>query len=813
MDVKERRKKVEELLRKKLGICDIAKLLGYATRVIERDVIWIGEHGESRQPDISISVGNEIVLGRKKEEKPSEVKVNRSKQIAKRREEIARLYNEGKETNEIAEELGISKQIVYQDIRILIEEKRIVKRERKRGTKSKNTEKSKQIAKRREEIARLYNEGKTVKEISEELGVTIATVYNDIKVLVEEKRIVKNTKRRTQDEKPEETKGRKKEIQKRVAKRREEIARLYNEGKTVKEISEELGVTMATVYNAIKVLEAEEKIERHKVRRKKNTAKVAKRREEIARLYNKGKEANEIAEELGISKQIVYQDIRILIEEKRIVKRERGTRSKSTKRREEVARLYNEGKEADEIAEELGISIQIVYRDIRILIEEKRIVKRERKSYRRSKPNNKKLEKIEELFSKGKSYGEIADELNLSIIDVMSYLQQVKYIQEGTKINEDRKINVKILYEQGKTIGDIAKELNITEALVREDLLSFGIIPDLRIISPTQKEKPEKQEKKDLEEKTTNGRNLPNKEEQRTPENHLWGIKERREEIAKLYDDGIENDEIARRLDIPLRVVERDIAAILDSRRFRDESSLTKMRESITSIESDENQETITKRRNRVEELVKQGENAEEIAEELGVEKSVIIQDMKCLMKEGRIPKSYKREFRKDRIERQRQKRNIIERREKVAELYKEGKTANEIAEEIGVPTSTIQNDIKLLLNEHIIEKREPKRRKGKGQIPKQGEETDLTSLGDRNTPEEKSVRSKSEQRYYNNILKVIKMCIQSGDFKGAEESIEMLKKEVKLGEEEKDKLDKLLTAIVSKAYSNKVARENEKDR
>ena len=697
MDVKERRKKVEELLRKKLGIYDIAKLLGYAIRVIERDVIWIKEHGESRQPDISISVGNEIVLGRKKEEKPSEVKVKRSKQIAKRREEIARLYNEGKETNEIAEELGISKQIVYQDIRILIEEKRIVKRERKRGTKSKNTKKSKQISKRREEIARLYNEGKTVKEISEELGVTIATVYNDIKVLVEEKRIVKNTKRRTQDEKPEETKGRKKEIQKRVA-----------------------------------------------------------------------------------------------------------------KRREEVARLYNEGKEADEIAEELGISKQIVYRDIRILIKEKRIVKRERKSYRRSKPNNEKLKKIEELFSKGKSYGEIADELDLSIIDVMSYLQQVKYIQEGTKINEDRKINVKILYEQGKTIGDIAKELNITETLVREDLLSFGIIPDLRIISPTQKEKPEKE---DLEEKTTNGRNLPNKEEQRTSENHLWGIKKRREEITKLYDDGIENDEIARRLDIPLRVVERDIAAILDSRRFRDESSLTKMRESITSIESDENQETITKRRNRVEELVKQGENAEEIAEELGVEKSVIIQDMKCLMKEGRIPKSYKREFRKDRIERQRQKRNIIERREKVAELYKEGKTANEIAEEIGVPTSTIQNDIKLLLKEHIIEKREPKRRKGKGQIPKQGEETDSTSLGDRNTPEEKSVRSKSEQRYYNNILKVIKMCIQSGDFKGAEKSIEMLKKEVKLSEEEKDKLDKLLTAIVSKAYSNKVARENEKDR
>ena len=261
MDVKERRKKVEELLNKKREAVDIARTLGVPVRTIERDIEFINEHSKRRQAIISASVQTEIMLGRKKEEKPSEVKVKRSKQIAKRREEIARLYNEGKETNEIAEELGISKQIVYQDIRILIEEKRIVKRERKRGTKSKNTEKSKQIAKRREEIARLYNEGKTEKEISEELGVTIATVYNDIKVLVEEKRIVKNTKRRTQDEKPEETKGRKKEIQKRVAKRREEIARLYNEGKTEKEISEELGVTIATVYNDIKVLVEEKRIQ------------------------------------------------------------------------------------------------------------------------------------------------------------------------------------------------------------------------------------------------------------------------------------------------------------------------------------------------------------------------------------------------------------------------------------------------------------------------------------------------------------------------------------------------------------------------
>lgn len=587
MDVKERRKKVEELLRKNLGIYDIAKLLGYATRVIERDVIWIKDHRESRQLDISLSVENEIMLGRKKEEKTSEVKVKRSKQIAKRREEVARLYNEGKTAKEIAEELGISKQIVYQDIRILIEEKRIVKRERKRSTKSKSTERS---------------------------------------------------------------------------------------------------------------------------------------------------ESN--------------------------------------------------------------------------------------------KPLINKVEKIEELFSKGKDYGEIADELGMSIIDVMRYLQQIKDVKEETRIKVDRKTNVKILYEEGKTIGDIAKKLKISEALVREDLLSFGIIPDIGIVPKIQEEKPEEQT---LEEKTTNGRDLADKKESKTSENRLLLIKERRENIAKLYDSGMENDEIARILNIPIRVIERDIDAILDARRFKDEDSTKNIRESRISSQSEEEQEIITKRRNRIEELVKQGKNIKEIEGELGVEEPVIAQDIFCLIRERRIPESYKKEFSEDRRERRKDKSQIIERREQVAKLYKEGKNVQEIAEELGITISTVQSDIKLLLKQHIIEKREferkngtPKSRKeekagneGKEQTVKQRREQVLTlyASGKGKTKEEKSVRTKSEQRYYNNILKVIKMCLQSRDFKGAVDNIEMLKNEVKLSEEEKDKLDELLTAIVFRLNSHKVAEEDEKDR
>ena len=758
MDVKERRKKVEELLNKKREAVDIAKTLGVPVRTIERDIEFINEHSKRRQAIISASVQTEIMLGRKKEEKPLEVKVKRSKQIAKRREEVARLYNEGKTAKEIAEEIGVSIQIVYQDIHILVEEKRIVKRERKSLTRSKKTKRIEQVAKRREEVVRLYNEGKTVDEISKKIGVSIATIYSDIKVLVEEKTIVKNTRRRTQDEKPEKTKGRKKEIQKRAAKRREEVARLYNEGKNVKEIAEELGVTIVTVYNDIKVLEAEEKIERHKIKRKKNTAKLTKRREEIARLYNEGKTPKEIAEKLGISLTVVYRDLKELENEEKIKRRKR----------------------------EVG----------------------ERKRKNSNSPKINKSKKIEELFSKGKSYGEIADELDMSIIDVMRYLQQIKDVKEEKRINGDRKTNVKILYEEGKKISDIAKKLNISEVLVREDLLSFGIIPDLGIVSKRQEEKPEEQT---LEEKTKNERALTDKKELLTSENRLLVIKERREKVAKLYDEGIEDDEIARTLNIPLRVIERDIDAILDARRFKDENFPENMGESISSSQSEEEQEIVTKRRNRIEELVKQGKNVKEIAEELGVEKSLIVQEMKYLMREGRIPRSYKKEFSKDRRERRKSNPKIIERREKVAKLYKEGKTVDEIAEELGIAIFIVQNDIKVLLKENVIEKRENNRknRKPKSKEERTGNEEKEQTVKQRR----ENIRTKSEQKYYNSILKVIKMCIQSRDFKGAVEQIEMLKNEVKLSEEEKSKLDELLTAIMAKLHSYKVPKEDEKDR
>ena len=53
-----------------------------------------------------------------------------------------------------------------------------------------------EIESRRKKVARLYNEGKSNKEIEEELGLSDSTVYRDIKVLIEEGVIEARTEKR-----------------------------------------------------------------------------------------------------------------------------------------------------------------------------------------------------------------------------------------------------------------------------------------------------------------------------------------------------------------------------------------------------------------------------------------------------------------------------------------------------------------------------------------------------------------------------------------------------------------------------------------
>ena len=675
MDVKERREKVEELLNKKREAVDIAKTLGVPVRTIKRDIEFIKAHSKRRQEIISASVQTEIMLGRKKEEKPHEVKVKRSKQIAKRREEVERLYNEGKTAKEIAGELGISIQIVYQDIRILIEEKRIVKRERKSTERSKST-RSEQIAKRREEVERLYNEGKTVKEIAEKLGVSLVTIYSDLKLL-----------------------------------------------------------------------EKDEKI-----------------------------------------------------------RRKRTTKRKKT-----------------------------------------------------DKPKINIYKKIEELFSQGKSYGEIADEVNMDILDVITYLQKLEEKGETKKTNTNRRTTVRRLYEEGKTIESIVAELHISETLVKEDLLSFGIIQDLGIIP--EKEKTEQGED-ESELQQTEGE--PAEEEKKTKSNpkgensRSISIKERRKIVEQLYDNGMDEEDIANELGVSVRVVERDIDAILDARRFKDENIPMETENDSTSKLTEEEQENIRKRRNKVEQLYKEGKTVSEIAEELRVEKSIIIADIKILMRDKRIPETNMKEFSEDRIERlkgQRKKEerepnnvsinvsrrkktyetDITKRREQEEALYNDGYAIEEIARVLGIPKATVYSDIEVLAEQGRVKKRTSGETLKLRKIRKKQATEEITEkilnlynngktaleisdileisisevlniirnlkkvgkIVEKTEEAEENPRNKAEEMYYKSMLRSIKLFIKSGEFASVVRYVEVLNAEVKLTDKEKRDLNELLRLIV----------------
>ena len=492
-----------------------------------------------------------------------------------------------------------------------------------------------------------------------------------------------------------------------VKERRRNVEKLYKSGTKPEKIAKLLGISVRTIERDIAFLQEHNKEETGKTefsvhaerisirekekrreekkskingkrRGRKRSKEVAKRREKVARLYTEGKTVREIAEELGVSVSIIYQDIRILIEEGKIKKREE---KKSEKNSKNENRKIN--RKAEEKAENSGIDV-----------------------YEEITPQESKYMKIEALYRENRSYGEIADELNLSILEVMEYLQQIKLNKFTETEISDRKTMVKKLYEEGKTLEEIANNLNISETLVKEDLLAFGIIPGIELVREKRKEEQSQDKQKSEEEKIVNKKEVIGK----TPKSHILGIKERREKVEKLYDEGMEEEEIASKLGVSVRVVKRDIEALLDIRMIQDKSTKVKIDDNLKK----EEEARILKRREQIERLYKEGKSAQEIAEELGISKEIVIEDIKILIRDGKLPKGNRKEFSKDRKERIVNKRKKIfeERRKKVAELYNEGRSLEEIAEELSISVLVVKNDINILVGRKIIERRVEKEAK-----------------------------------------------------------------------------------------------------
>ena len=96
--------------------------------------------------------------------------------------------------------------------------------------------------------------------------------------------------------------------------------------------------------------------------------------------------------------------------------------SKKEERKEKVVELYNLGVKTEEIAKNLNVCVETIYRYIKELKKEGKIKKIDKES------------RVEELYNSGIGIEEIAKILNVSVGTTIKYIEQLR--QKGKGYNE-----------------------------------------------------------------------------------------------------------------------------------------------------------------------------------------------------------------------------------------------------------------------------------------------------------------------------------------------------------------------------------------
>ena len=369
--------------------------------------------------------------------------------------------------------------------------------------------------------------------------------------------------------------------------------------------------------------------------------------------------------------------------------------------------------------------------------------------------------KIDELLKRGVHYGEVADILEIDIMEVINYANKVQVKRnEKTHDNDSsvtsRKEKIKTMLLNDKmSIEEIASKLGVSTSLIKEDLLMMGIAPNL----PSNLSKKVLQQNSESNASSYNGRKKASTKKQREPkQKQASSILETRNEIATFYRSGMPIEEIYEAFsDISPEIIDKHIRFIeehdimgeykestddtiqgkkpkkdsddkewgrtpeIRKRRiniYRLYGKMTKaeiakeLGVSIATISADMVQlrkigvitsnVKYSKKRNRREEIKKlySTMSIDELAERFGVARTTILADILHLTKTGKIENLTK---------------NKIEQRRKiVASLYGEN-YISELAEMLGVSTTTINDDIRVLKREGVLDnKRELRGRKTK---------------------------------------------------------------------------------------------------
>ena len=291
--------------------------------------------------------------------------------------------------------------------------------------------------------------------------------------------------------------------------------------------------------------------------------------------------------------------------------------------------------------------------------------------------NNK---KIDELLEQNMSYGKIADLLGIDLIDVIDYDNKrvkAKKTKELQNIPANRKKAIKKKFlEDEMSVSEIADDLGISEKQVNEDLTMLGIDPKLPPALRKQLLENTKKRKNDVSENKS------------TSKTEVGGIIATRLKIANLlFEKGISEDEIYRIFsDIPQDVIDWHIQYVknhnITGYEGIDIHEVTKPgKEEKSAFGTRPN---IIERRKAVYELVRKNKLEGEIASELGISIITVENDLSFLRKQGIIENKGTKQERKEK------------RRKELINLYGT-LSIEELAKKYGVSKSTIIDDIEYL--------------------------------------------------------------------------------------------------------------------
>ena len=418
-------------------------------------------------------------------------------------EPVIELFKQGKTHKEISEALGCTSSAISQCIKKL-KDKGVI-------TNYIITKRNSNLAFIYKKLIELFEQGKTYKQIGDELGfntIAVSQIVQELKIdgIINTDMINKRIFNITYSQKEKTTKI------------NNQIIDLLKQGKTITEIADVLDLTVASIYQKIRSLEETGELNQEIISQNPNLAylnnkKVIINDNEIIELFKQGKTQNEISNCLGCNSSTISLHIQKLKKAGIInndIISERISNIASANR--QLIELFEQGKTYNEISEALGYPPTIISQKIKNLkkakvINNDTISKRKfNMTYLRKEKIPKIDNQIIELLKQGKTITEISKTLGLTIALIfkririlqkigiltqdiikqnpdLAYLKKNKVTINDDSISEQKnktylrkktlsKIDNQIieLLKQGKTIAEIANELFYSKSTISKKI-------------------------------------------------------------------------------------------------------------------------------------------------------------------------------------------------------------------------------------------------------------------------------------------------------------------------------------------------------